>query len=310
MERTLAAMFVAAATIALASLTVPHWAKVSDLTIAVAASQGYVLAVVMWLARGRFPLWAYHVVMAAGTMLISVGVYFAGAGVGSATVAIDYVWVALYVAHYFRARTAVTHIALVAVSYGVVLALVHERSAVAEWLFVVSIIAGTGVIVGRLSAQVRALALRDELTGLGNRRAWEEALPRELARAGRDLTPLCVALIDLDDFKALNDAEGHQAGDRCLAEAAGVWSAEVRSSDLLARYGGDEFALLLPDCTTERAIEILDRLQLVCPRLHFSTGLASWNGVEDPESLLRRADQALYRAKADGGARSVLAAVS
>jgi diguanylate cyclase (GGDEF)-like protein len=290
------------------SLTVPHWAKVGDLTIAIAAFQGYPLAFVLWRARGRFPLWALHAVMAAGTVLIGVGVFLAGAGVGSATVAFDYVWVALYTAHFFPARTAAAHVGFAIASYAVILGLIHEQSAVSEWLFVASIVVGTGVIVGRLSAQVRALALRDSLTGLGNRRAWEEALPRQLAQAARSRKPLCVAILDVDGFKGLNDRDGHQAGDRVLSEAARAWATEVRATDLLARYGGDEFALLLPDCTIDRAMEIVGRLEFVCGDVTFSTGLGRWDGVEDAESLLRRADEALYLAKSQGGARSVLAA--
>jgi len=308
MERSLAAIFAAAATIALASLTVPHWAKVDDLTIAVAAFQGYPLAVILWRANGRFPIWAFHAVMAAGTVLIGIGVYFAGAGVGSATVAFEYVWVALYTAHFFPARTAAVHIGFAISSYAVILGLIHERSAVSEWLFVASIVVGTGIIVGRLSAQVRALALRDSLTGLGNRRAWEETLPRQLALASRSQRPLCVALIDVDGFKGLNDRDGHLAGDRVLAEASRAWANEVRATDLLARYGGDEFALLLPDCTIDRAMEIVGRLELVCGGVTFSTGLARWDGIEDAKCLVRRADDALYLAKSQGGARSVLAA--
>jgi len=307
-EQSLAAIFAAAATIALASLLVPHWAKVDDLTIAVAAFQGYPLAFILWRAGGRFPSWALHVVMAAGTVLIGVGVYFAGAGVGSATVAFDYVWVALYTAHFFPARTAALHVGFAVTSYAVILGLIHERSAVSEWLFVASIVVGTGVIVGRLSAQVRALGLRDSLTGLGNRRAWEEALPRQLAQAARSQKPLCVAILDVDGFKGLNDRDGHLAGDLVLSEAARAWAREVRATDHLARYGGDEFALLLPDCTIDRAMEIVGRLEFVCGRVTFSTGLACWDGIEQAQSLLRRADEALYLAKSQGGAHFVLAA--
>jgi diguanylate cyclase (GGDEF)-like protein len=308
MERSLAAIFAAAATIALASLLVPHWARVDDLTIVVAAAMGYPAAAVLWFWGGRFPTWSLHVVMAAGTALIGVGVYFAGAGVGSATVAFLYVFVALYTAHFFKAPVAAAHIGFAVVSYAVVLGLVHERTAISEWLFVASTVVGTGVAVGRLSAEVRALALRDSLTSLGNRRAWEEALPRQMASAARTRKPLCVALIDVDDFKDLNDRDGHLAGDRVLSETAAAWADEVRASDLLTRYGGDEFALLLPDCTIDTAMEIVERLELACEGVSFSTGVARWDGVEDAEALLRRADDALYLAKSQGGGRSVLAA--
>jgi len=307
MERSLGAIFAAASTIALASLVVPHWAKVSDATIAIAAAMGYPVAAVLWSARGRLPLWVLHALMATGTALIGVGVYFAGAGVGSATVAFLYVFVALYTAHFFSWRVAAVHIGFAIASFAVVLALIHERSAASEWLFVASIVVSAGVAVGRLSAEVRSLALRDSLTGLGNRRAWEEALPRQMALAARSRKPLCVALIDVDGFKGLNDRDGHLAGDRVLSESARAWAVEVRASDLLARYGGDEFALLLPDCTIDRAMEIVSRLEEACEGVSFSTGVARWDGVEDADALLRRADDALYLAKSQGGGRSVLA---
>jgi len=308
MERSLAAIFAAAATITLASLVVPHWARVGDVTIAVSAGMAYPAAAVLWFARGRFPMWALHVVMVAGTTLIGVGVYMAGAGVGSATVAFLYVFVALYTAHFFRPGVAAAHIGYAVVSYAVFLALVHERAAMSEWLFVASVVVSAGVAVGRLSAQVRALALHDSLTGLGNRRAWEEALPRQLALAARSQRPLCVAIIDVDGLKGLNDREGHLAGDRVLSEAAAAWAGEVRASDLLTRYGGDEFALLLPDCTIDRAMEIVGRLEAACEAVTFSIGVARWDGLEDAASLVRRADDALYMAKSQGGGRSVLAA--
>ena len=93
-----------------------------------------------------------------------------------------------------------------------------------------------------------------------------------------------------------------------LSEAAAAWAREVRASDMLARYGGDEFALLLPDCTIDRAMEIVGRLEQVCRGVTFSTGVARWDGMEDVETLVSRADEALYLAKSQGGGRSVLAA--
>jgi len=287
---------------------VPHWARVGDLTIALAASVAYPAAALLWFSHGRISLWAFHAVIVVGTTLIGLGVYLAGAGVGSATVAFLYVFVALYTAHFFTPRVAAVHIGYAIVSYAVALGFVHEPTAASEWLFVASIVVATGVAVGHLSAEVRALALRDSLTGLGNRRAWEEALPRQLALASRNRKPLCVAIIDIDGLKGLNDRDGHLAGDRVLSEAAGAWAREVRSSDLLARYGGDEFALLLPDCTIDRAMEIVGRLEEVGRAVSFSTGVARWDGLEDAPSLLRRADDALYLAKSQGGGRSVLAA--
>jgi diguanylate cyclase len=114
-------------------------------------------------------------------------------------------------------------------------------------------------------------------------------------------------MVDLDNFKAYNDRFGHQAGDRVLKEAASAWRAQVRSTDLLVRYGGEEFALLLPACALEDAIKIIERLRAVTPQVTCSIGVTAWDFHETPPDLIERADQALYAAKAEGRNRYVTA---
>ena len=153
--------------------------------------------------------------------------------------------------------------------------------------------------VGALYREVGRLARTDALTGVANRRAWDDELPRELARAVRSGEPLCVALLDLDHFKAYNDQHGHQAGDRLL-KAAAAWQGRLRKSDLLARYGGEEFALLLPDCGLASGMEIAERLRTAQPEVTCSLGVAAWDGQEEAAGLVARADRALYAAKEAG----------
>jgi diguanylate cyclase (GGDEF)-like protein len=138
--------------------------------------------------------------------------------------------------------------------------------------------------VGSLYQRVGRIARIDALTGVHNRRVWDQELPRELARAARTGQPVCVALIDLDNFKAYNDQQGHQAGDRLLKAAAAVWRASLRKSDLLVRYGGEEFALLLPDCGLDDAIEIAERLRTSQPEGTCSIGVAAWDTKETEPS--------------------------
>jgi diguanylate cyclase (GGDEF)-like protein len=161
------------------------------------------------------------------------------------------------------------------------------------------------VQVGTLYREVERLARTDGLTGVANRRGWDDELPRELARATRSGRPLCIALLDLDHFKAYNDRHGHQAGDRLLKAAAAAWQARLRRSDLLARYGGEEFAVLLPDCGLEDALAIAERLRTAQPEGTCSLGVAAWDGREDAGQLVDRADRALYAAKAGGRDRCV-----
>jgi diguanylate cyclase (GGDEF)-like protein len=163
------------------------------------------------------------------------------------------------------------------------------------------------VEISRLVSRLEGLARTDPLTGVPNRRVWEEELPRELERARRMGTGLCLAMIDLDNFKDYNDRHGHQAGDLVLKEAASAWRTEVRSTDLLARYGGEEFVLLLPACALDDAVQIVERLRLVTPLVTCSVGLARWDFQEASSQLVERADQALYAAKAEGRNRLVLA---
>lgn len=159
-----------------------------------------------------------------------------------------------------------------------------------------------------LLERLRESARTDDLTGLLNRRAWEEELPREMARARRQSGPLCVAMLDLDFFKNYNDERGHQAGDRHLKQTASAWLTELRESDMLARYGGEEFTVVLPGCNLSNAKDIVERLREAMPAEQtVSAGVACWNGRESAEELVGRADAALYEAKRTGRNRLVTA---
>ncbi len=164
-----------------------------------------------------------------------------------------------------------------------------------------------------LVQQLNDLARHDPLTGLANRRAWDERVDREIAGARRTGNPLSVALIDLDHFKRFNDANGHLAGDRLLKEAAAAWSSRLRSPDLLVRWGGEEFAVLLPGTGAATAGHVLARLLAATPSGQtFSAGVAQLTpgtgaGHEAMIELIAVADQAVYRAKARGRNRIELA---
>ncbi|GAB2935098.1 hypothetical protein GCM10027047_34450 [Rhodococcus aerolatus] len=147
--------------------------------------------------------------------------------------------------------------------------------------------------------QLADSAHTDELTGLPNRRVWHQRAAEVLGRRPAD--DVVVALLDLDLFKAYNDRHGHGRGDELLAEFARRASSELRRSDVLIRWGGEEFVALLPGCALADAVTAVDRLRAAVPDGQTcSAGLAQWDGREDPARLLARADRALYRAKAEG----------
>lgn len=164
-----------------------------------------------------------------------------------------------------------------------------------------------------LQAKLAALAASDGLTGLANRRCFDERLDQEWARARREGIPLSLLMIDIDHFKQFNDQYGHQAGDSCLRAVAGVLAAQIlRPSDLVARYGGEEFALLLPSTDADgceqvgmRIREALHEIQIkdASWRVTASLGGATvWpnSGSADHTSLVEAADRALYAAKSGG----------
>ena len=155
------------------------------------------------------------------------------------------------------------------------------------------------VYVSRLQHEVRT----DALTSLANRRGLVERLEEDMARARRSFRPLSVAMLDLDRFKEYNDTFGHVAGDRLLQVYAQLLSTVVRVPDTVARYGGDEFCVVLPDTDLEGATDIVDRMHRAIDgaeldgQVVFSAGVARWDGSEDASALIERADQALYRTK-------------
>ncbi|MCW2141686.1 GGDEF domain-containing protein [Actinoplanes cyaneus] len=162
--------------------------------------------------------------------------------------------------------------------------------------------------VERQAAKVQTLSRQDELTGLPNRRAWNDDIPRALKQAQASGAPVVVAMIDLDHFKKFNDTFGHPAGDRLLVEACSAWRGSLRAVDTLARFGGEEFIALLPGVTAGEAATILRRTLEVTPLGQtFSAGFACWDGTETAGELIARADAALYRAKEAGRNRVVAA---
>ncbi len=164
----------------------------------------------------------------------------------------------------------------------------------------------------RVSEQVR----EDQLTGALNRRGMEDAMAREIARATRSKKPLCVSVLDVDNFKKLNDTHGHAAGDAALVHLAKVIKHTVRPTDVIARYGGEEFIIILTETALDEAVKVTGRLQRELTKrffLHnnerllitFSAGVAEYRAGDTDETLFQRADKAMYQAKVQGKNRVV-----
>ena len=165
--------------------------------------------------------------------------------------------------------------------------------------------AGIALRQASLLGELEHLAHTDQLTGLPNRRGWDEDIARLLTQARRTGAPLTVALADLDHFKRFNDTFGHPAGDQLLKDFASIKRTALRAVDTMARWGGEEFAIALPDCPAQHAQPLLDRVRYaVADQQTCSIGFATWNGVETADQLLNRVDHALYVAKHTGRNRT------
>jgi diguanylate cyclase (GGDEF)-like protein len=166
--------------------------------------------------------------------------------------------------------------------------------------------AGIGIENTRLHAALRLVTelqydiRRDHLTGLDNRRSWDERLDDELKRSQRSGAPLSVALLDLDGFKAINDRRGHLAGDQLLREFSDSWRRIVRlGGDFVARLGGDEFGLLAPGTHVGGVRRMAVRHARLEPDgIPYSIGVATWDGTESAGQLMHRADMSMYQCKA------------
>jgi diguanylate cyclase (GGDEF)-like protein len=165
----------------------------------------------------------------------------------------------------------------------------------------------------RVNEVFEQLSITDDLTKLHNHRFFQEHLPQEMKRAERTGEPISLILVDIDDFKQLNDRHGHSVGDAVLRRVADVMTAEVREMDLLARYGGEEFALLASQTTLEGAAALAEKLRVAVSEARFSlvaldgpaeirvtvsAGVTTYRG--DEKAFFNEADRALYRAKEAG----------
>jgi two-component system, cell cycle response regulator len=170
-------------------------------------------------------------------------------------------------------------------------------------------LAQTNLKLQQREAQIVALSLTDPLTGVGNRRRFEQALALEVIRAERTGGKLCALMADLDHFKRVNDTYGHQAGDKLLATFGGLLRRYTRATDVVARFGGEEFVVLMPNTNLEDALVTAERIReaLASSRIEplpapitVSIGVAELEGGEQGDALLRRVDTALFEAKQSG----------
>lgn len=264
---------------------------------AVLAVLGLAIASLLWWSRPSIQHPLLHAAGIVYLMATTAIVAKAATGEGAISTAVSYIWISMYATVFFSRFTARIYVA----ASGIALAIgIHLNSSIvsgfAAWLVVVITVAVAVEMLSWLLERMSTMATTDDLTGLPNRAALEDALRRERAVTARTGDPLTLAVIDLNDFKKVNDHDGHVAGDRLLIALAKEWRDNIRPRDLLFRYGGDEFVLLLPNTSEDDARALLDRLQSNS-RGSWSYGAGQVEVNDELEASLARADHLMYKQK-------------
>ena len=258
------------------------------------------LAVATHVLVRRFGRVALVVTATAGVAAIGALVSLGTSEEGVVLTSFAYVWIAIYCASFFTRRALVGELAFLSGSFAAALVANGLARAPIVWVIITATVWTVGLVLERAVDRLRQRAETDELTGLLNRRGFAEAAAIARPLAARAGIPISLAVIDLDDFKVVNDTEGHDAGDKLLVEAASAWQAAVRAGDRIGRFGGDEFVLLLPGADEEGARGVLERLAGAHP-IRFSAGVACWLADEELDACVRRADGDLYARKRSRG---------
>ncbi len=234
-----------------------------------------------------------------------------------------YLWPMVFSAYFFSRREVAVDLAIMWVTLGLALFVWSVDPMKLDLLMGVGVSVTLITVVVKLLAeyvsavidQLAQMATTDYLTGLLNRRAFDDEFPRQIGRAQRSQLPLAVALFDLDHFKQVNDRLGHAAGDRALCDFAALLERELRGGDTLARIGGEEFAVVLFGVGLDEALTFAERIgrELRRPRTGQAPALSTSAGVaalsedeQTPSALLVAADRALYGAKAAGRRRAAV----
>ncbi len=252
-------------------------------------------AAIVW--RGpRMSVRALQAAAIFGTLASSVLVAACTTDYGAALNSFVYLWIGIYVGQFFEQRAVRVQCLVIVVASGVALKVTGLPGMLTAW----ALIAGSSVLAGealaRVNSRLRRQLTTDPLTGLLNRAGFVLAAERVRALAGRARLPVSIALIDLDKFKEVNDLQGHAAGDELLVDLGQAWRVELRGSEVLARFGGDEFALVMAGAAREGAEEALGRLR-EASAAEWSVGMVEWEPGESLDRALARADVELYRAK-------------
>ncbi len=321
MARAIAGLYAAGATLALSTVALPHSPRANVLGLLVIIAVAYALAGLFYRLGGATPSWSLRMGIACGSTLVSLAAYLSAES--PSPLIFLFLWVVLYSAYFFATSELIAQTAYVGLLYAVVLTVRAPTGGPAAWWLVgMGTLIVEAVLIRWLRQRVELLiaslydsARTDPLTKLCNRRGFRELLDLELERTRRSSSQMALLVGDLDHFKEVNDRSGRGAGDAALQRTARVLETGKRKIDALARVGGEEFALILPDTDPNSALLIAERLRAALREefaddavsLSISFGIACFRQHgQTAASLVRAADEAVHAAKLNGRDLSVL----
>ena len=240
-------------------ILLPHGAHENVAGLSLVSAFAGVMAIGTFLEGERITLHGNYVLSLLALVAVTAAVLFAHHSPVADGIAGLYVLPTVFTASFYSTRAFAIYLLAQSAASGAVLLTSGVTGSAGGWAVLLGTTSTVGLAVHVLQQALKLAATTDPLTGLVNRRAFEPILARELHRCARLGHPLCLVVIDLDHFKLVNDAHGHQEGDRLLSEVSRLWTETLRSTDVLARAGGDEFVLLLPSTTRTDAVEMLNR---------------------------------------------------
>ncbi len=294
---SLALLYAGGAFVAFAAAAFPVDPAAPRGLLAAIGIKALLVALLIHLLGARIPVWGVHAVLSTSLITLAVLVAHALTLAGAVHAAFVYLCVVLYAAHFIGRRSALFYAASGSASYGIGLVANRLHGALSSWLLVTVLLLTMALVVSNLVGRLERQASIDPLTGALNRAGLFDAAANIVRIAARSGAPASVVMLDLDEFKAINDRFGHAEGDRVLKVATDSWRALLRPTDRLARIGGDEFVVLLPGLTAAEARLVAERL-VAGVDSSCSAGVGERRPDDDIDRLLARADADLYEAKA------------
>lgn len=325
-REALGALMLAGGLLAVVTVVLPPHAAGSDALVIGCGALALLAGIVLLTVRRPIPEAGVGLIVALGTVLITLATREGGPEAGTGDNQMLYLWVCLFSFFFLPVPHALAQLSLVALAYGWLLGRqgVAGDAAATQWVVTLGTLLIAGLVVAglrrwleRLVCELGDRARVDGLTSLLNREAFEERAAIEFLHAARNGTHTALLVADVDEFKTINDTLGHHAGDQVLRRVAMVLDSETRAVDVVARTGGDEFLILLPKAGALEAKEVGERLRIAARRaagearlrLTLSVGVAVGFAAERAlGDLWQEADEAMYAAKREGGDAVAVAA--